>query len=122
MKQFYSRLPILTDFSAVTQPERYGALPIRASVLTMRDHRSEGKGIMSPRFVCSLLLSLLAFWAGFAAAQEWPAKPVRLISPYPPGGGTDLVSRILQPKLSEALGQQFIVENKTGAGGVVGID
>jgi len=122
VKQFYSRLPILTDFSAVTQPERYGALPIRVSVLTMRAHRLEGEEIMSRHLICGLLLSLAAIWAGLAAAQEWPAKPVRLISPYPPGGGTDLVSRILQPKLSEALGQQFIVENKTGAGGVVGID
>jgi len=70
----------------------------------------------------TLILSLASVWAGVAAAQDWPTKPVRLISPYPPGGGTDLVARLLQPKLTEALGQQFIVENKTGAGGVVGID
>lgn len=77
---------------------------------------------MIRRFVSGLLLSIAGLWAGPALAQDWPAKPVRLISPYPPGGGTDLVSRILQPKLIETLGQQFIVENKTGAGGVVGID
>jgi len=77
---------------------------------------------MIRRFVSGLLVSLTGLWAGPALAQDWPAKPVRLISPYPPGGGTDLVSRILQPKLIETLGQQFIVENKTGAGGVVGID
>ncbi|OFZ89403.1 MAG: hypothetical protein A2W21_15445 [Betaproteobacteria bacterium RBG_16_66_20] len=77
---------------------------------------------MIRRFVSGLLVSIAGLWAGPALAQDWPAKPVRLISPYPPGGGTDLVSRILQPKLIETLGQQFIVENKTGAGGVVGID
>src|SRR5260221_7589282 len=74
------------------------------------------------RVVLSLGISLAAAWTGLAAAQDWPIKPVRLISPFPPGGGTDLVARLLQPKLIESLGQQFIVENKTGAGGVVGID
>ena len=77
---------------------------------------------MRPRFIAGLLLSISAIWTGLAAAQEWPAKPVRLISPFPPGGGTDLVSRILQPKLIELLGQQFVLEHKTGAGGVTGID
>src|SRR3972149_4205489 len=77
---------------------------------------------LNGRSVSALLVLLGGLWAGPALAPGWPAQPVRLISPYPPGGGTDLVSRILQPKLIETLGQQFIVENKTGAGGVVGID
>jgi tripartite-type tricarboxylate transporter receptor subunit TctC len=74
------------------------------------------------RVVSPLFLALVSAWAGLAAAQDWPARPVRLISPFPPGGGTDLVGRILQPKLIEMLGQQFILEHKTGAGGVTGID
>jgi tripartite-type tricarboxylate transporter receptor subunit TctC len=53
-------------------------------------------------------------------AQEWPAKPVRFIVPYPPGGGTDVIARIVQPALSEALKQQIVIENRGGAGGALG--
>ena len=55
-----------------------------------------------------------------ATAQEWPAKPMRWIVPYPPGGGTDVVSRILQNRMSEGLGQPIVIENRGGAGGAVG--
>ena len=54
-----------------------------------------------------------------AAAQEFPSKPVRLIVGFPPGGATDLVARIIQPKMSAALGKQLIVENRPGANGVI---
>jgi tripartite-type tricarboxylate transporter receptor subunit TctC len=57
-----------------------------------------------------------------ARAEEWPTKPVRFIVPYPPGGGTDVMARILQHPLSEALGQQIIIENRGGAGGAVGTE
>lgn len=57
-----------------------------------------------------------------AQSQSWPDKPVRLVAPYPPGGQTDLVSRFLAEKLSAALGQSVIVENKTGAQGIVGLE
>jgi tripartite-type tricarboxylate transporter receptor subunit TctC len=56
------------------------------------------------------------------AAQEWPQRAVRFIVPYPPGGGTDIIARILQERLSHALGQPIILENRGGAGGVVGTD
>ncbi len=59
----------------------------------------------------------LAAFAPGAAAQSWPAKPVRLVSQFPPGGGTDIIARQLAPKLAEAFGQQFIVENRAGAAG-----
>jgi tripartite-type tricarboxylate transporter receptor subunit TctC len=65
-----------------------------------------------------LLAGLLT--AGTALAQEWPAKPVRFIVPYPPGGGTDVIARIVQPRLSEALGQPVVIENRGGAGGALG--
>jgi tripartite-type tricarboxylate transporter receptor subunit TctC len=55
-----------------------------------------------------------------AAAQSWPQKPVRLINPFPPGGGTDTFARPLAARLSQAMGQQFIVENLGGAGGTLG--
>lgn len=61
-------------------------------------------------FFLTLITSML--WA-----QSWPTKPVRMIIAFPPGGPTDLVSRVLAQKLSEQLGQQVIVDNKPGAGG-----
>jgi tripartite-type tricarboxylate transporter receptor subunit TctC len=67
-----------------------------------------------------LLAGLLVAVA--ARAEDWPAKPVRLIVPYPPGGGTDVVARIVQHPLSEALGQPVIIENRGGAGGAVGTE
>ena len=64
---------------------------------------------------------ILAIWSSFAAAQ-YPNKPIRLIVPFPPGGSNDLVSRMLAAQLGEKLGQQLVIENKGGAGGVVGTD
>ncbi len=65
-----------------------------------------------------LLVPLLAAVSAFA--QEWPNKPVRVIVPFPPGGGTDTVARPLAAKLSTLSGQQFIIENRGGAGGTIG--
>lgn len=62
----------------------------------------------------------LLFSPAAALAQDWPQRPVRLIVPYPAGGGTDVVARVLAQKLGDALGQRFVVENKTGASGMVG--
>ena len=54
-----------------------------------------------------------------AAAQQWPARNVRLIVPYPAGGNVDTAARIIADKLQERLGQPFIIENKAGAGGLI---
>ena len=56
----------------------------------------------------------------FANAQGWPTKPLRMIVPFPAGGGTDLVARAAASKLSDALGQPVVVENRPGAGGTIG--
>ena len=59
---------------------------------------------------------------GAAWAQAWPDKPVRFLVPYPPGGGTDVIARIVQQKFQVALGQPIVIENRGGAGGSVGTE
>lgn len=71
-------------------------------------------------FLRSLILWML--FQGLALAQPYPAKPVRVIIPYPPGSTPDIVGRTASTKLQEALGQPFVVENRTGAGGNIGAE
>ena len=65
-------------------------------------------------------VAALAVMVGSASAQTYPRKPIRWIVPFPPGGSTDLLARVVGQKLTEAWGQQVIVENKGGAGGTLG--
>src|SRR3989449_1642005 len=64
----------------------------------------------------------LALFAGAAVAQAYPAKPIRLIVPFPPGGGTDIAARTIANKLSDNVKWTFVVENKPGAGGNLGVE
>jgi tripartite-type tricarboxylate transporter receptor subunit TctC len=66
--------------------------------------------------------AIAALGASPAAAQEWPTRTVKFLVPYGPGGGTDIVSRIIAQQLQESLGQSFVVENKPGAGSTIGAD
>jgi tripartite-type tricarboxylate transporter receptor subunit TctC len=70
------------------------------------------------------LLAALAVLAAipFAQAQSWPTKPVKIIVPFPAGGPTDVLTRVLGDKLAQALGQPVVIENKPGAGGSIGAD
>jgi len=70
----------------------------------------------------ALMLAALAIAAQGIQAQEWPVKPVRFIVPYPPGGGTDVIARIVQQRMSEGLRQPIVIENRGGAGGAVGTE
>ena len=78
---------------------------------------------MQYRNTCGLVIGLAVACAyADACAQPYPVKSVRLIVPYAPGGGVDIVARALGQELTKRMGQQFIVENKTGAGGNIGSD
>ncbi len=78
-------------------------------------------GAMTRLLLTTLAVTALAV-AFPLAAQEYPAKPVRIIIGFPPGGATDLVSRLMAPKYTGLLKQQFIVDNRPGANGVIGSD
>ncbi len=75
-----------------------------------------------PRTVrlCAALVLLAA--AGGALSQTWPARPVTFIVPFPPGGGTDITARIIAARLTAQWGHSVIVENRGGAGGILGAD
>jgi tripartite-type tricarboxylate transporter receptor subunit TctC len=68
------------------------------------------------------VVAALAMLVGNAAAETYPAKPVKLLIPFPPGGNTDIVGRLIADKLSASLGQQVYVENRGGAGGTIGAE
>src|SRR5258705_11133885 len=69
-----------------------------------------------------LFVLLFAAAAAPALSQQYPAKPIRFIVPFPPGGTLDITARIMQPRLSESLGQPIVIENRGGAAGVVGTE
>src|SRR5690349_10124755 len=69
-----------------------------------------------------LVAAACALFAGGAMAQQYPNKPVRMIVGFPPGGGTDVVARVIAQKLTEWWGQAVTVENRAGATGTIGAD
>lgn len=76
----------------------------------------------------SCLAMVAMLWCGAVTAQapqpnlKWPARPIRLVVTFPPGGSTDTIARIVMPKLAERLGQPVIIDNRPGAGGSMGVD
>ena len=77
---------------------------------------------MNTKLISSLAAAAMLVAAGPAAAQSYPTRTVRVIVPFPAGGGSDILARAVTEKLSAALGQQFIVDNRSGAGGTLGTE
>jgi tripartite-type tricarboxylate transporter receptor subunit TctC len=74
-----------------------------------------------PRFSVAVLAALLA-WPGITAAQNYPTRTIRIIVPYAPGGSTDVVFRLLAPRLAEDFGQPVVVDNRPGGSSTIGLD
>ena len=66
------------------------------------------------------LVVITFFWTSSAVAQAWPARPIKLVVPFPPGGLIDNMARLVAPKLAQELGQPLVIDNKPGAGGNLG--
>ena len=79
------------------------------------------KAVLNP-MVIALMLTLSAAAGAQPAAVIWPQRPVRIVVGFPPGGGIDLVARLLSIRMSESLGQQVVVDNRPGANGILGTD
>src|SRR5882672_9202508 len=93
----------------------------RAMQVKGKEEGEKGKGAGSYFLLPpSAFLLGCAIAAGTAIAQPYPVKPVRVIVPFAPGGGSDILARQINPKLTEYLGQPFVIDNRGGAGGLVG--
>ena len=74
-----------------------------------------------PRKLAGLLALILSIAPGLALGQSWPTKPVKLVNGFPAGGGADILARLVAERLTAALGQQVIVENRTSATGMIAV-
>jgi len=104
-------------------PERYlgagvGSLPI---LVLLQPSPQSSERRMNVRFTNVVLIALLA-GSSTAFAQTYPSKPIRIVVPFAPGGGTDILTRIMLPRLNDTLKQQLIVDNRPGAGSQIGTE
>jgi tripartite-type tricarboxylate transporter receptor subunit TctC len=91
------------------------------------DDTEKGTGMTKParrtllRRCCALLVAA-SVASSVATAQTYPDRPIKLVIPYPAGAGIDIVARMIAPRVSEGMGQQIVVENRAGAGAIIGVD
>src|SRR4029077_2194892 len=83
---------------------------------------SRGKVPMTTRRQFAALLAACMLCVGHGHAQDWPNRPVTVVEPFAPGGATDIVSRLLAEELRQRFDQPFIVQNRTGAAGNIGLE
>ena len=74
------------------------------------------------RAVMKMLMVAAAVWPAAASAQPYPSRPIVMVVPFAAGGTFDVMGRIMAARMSELLGQQVVVENTTGAGGIIGVN
>src|SRR5688500_16704096 len=89
---------------------------------TSNSAADHGQGTMAGKVKRVLLMLASCAVISPVCAQTYPAKPIRLIVPFPPGGGSDAISRVVAAKFNETPGQRIIVENRPGATGSIGLD
>src|SRR5687767_14987144 len=106
----YAAAFVLTPYSQ----SRVGWLSLLASIDAINNTKRR-----KPMFAW-LLFGFLAVWTSDLAAQTYPSKPITLVVPYAPAGGTDVIARVVAEKLSANWGQPVIVENRPGANGTIG--
>src|SRR5204863_781991 len=103
------------------------ALPARCETPAARRrlrtcHLRMGRAGLKRARLTALICCALGVLPAWAQAQEYPHKPIRLVVPYAPGGSSDVLARALGPRLGELLGQAIVVDNKPGAGSMLGTD
>src|SRR3954471_15090134 len=95
---------------------------IGARLAPVSCYRSRWLQENSISFVLAMLTAVLGFPVNSVLAQNYPNKPIRLILPFPPGGGADILARLLSPRVGASLGQQLVIDNRGGAGGNIGME
>ena len=101
---------------------RGGASPAQSRPLRQNPVQNSAAPVTKPFLLFLTAVSLAFALNAPAAGESFPAKPIRVVVPFPAGGGSDNVGRVLAQKLSEVLGQQVFVDNRAGAGGSIGTE
>src|SRR5687768_14848383 len=95
----------------------------RVGYSTVLQTRNDAEGRMRTTTVCTLVLAMALVPLHCVRAQTaYPSKPIRIISPFPPGGSVDTVARLIGAELTKSLGQQVVIDNRSGASGNIGME